>query len=111
MTLLEFLTMWQADGAKFIEEDRHPILVSDNGHSFTYDFVLYSVYNSDMTQEYGRHWALFLVLAGEEIMGHELTNIQSYLGNYRGQVEEWWQKHIREGVPLWQHEAWQNRLT
>ena len=92
MTLAEFRQLWEGDGLHFVEEERR----ETDGATW----ILFAVTEPESTQDYGRHYALFVVInQAQEILAHNLRNLSERDGRpWREQVEEWWEEHLREGL-------------
>ena len=92
MNLAEFRAMWEGDGLKFIEADRR----QKDGAVW----ILYNVIEPESTQDYGRHYALIVVLGKhEQLICHNFKNISDRPGKpWYPQIEEWWEKHYEEGL-------------
>lgn len=92
MKLAEFITMWEGDDLKMVEEERRII----DGATW----ILYSVTEVISTYDYGRHYALILVInKDEEVFSYNFLNIRSRDPQpWRPQVQDWWERHIAEGL-------------
>lgn len=86
--LEDFLAMWRLDGTRLVEQDRRSI--------DSYLWLLYSVYFSDSTYDYGRHMALLLKVdeKTQVILAHDVENLSGDVinGGHRS-VQEWFDKH------------------
>lgn len=84
----DFLKMWSEDGTKLVEQDRRSI----NGSIW----LLYSVYFSESTYDYGRHMAMLLKVDAHSqvILLHDLENLSGTVmgGGYRS-IEDWFERH------------------
>ena len=95
MTLAEFRAMWEKDrqGLRFIEED--------NRQKDGCTWLLYSVVEPVSTNEYGRHYALIVVIsASQQLVAHNFKNISTSQSTlpWRKQVDAWWEEHFAEGL-------------
>lgn len=91
MNLAEFRDMWS--DCKLIEEDRR---MRDGA-----TWILYSVTEIESTNNYGRHYAIFVVIRPDdkEVIAHNLHNTTDRdTTPYRQQIWEWWEKHLAEGL-------------
>ena len=86
--LEDFLKMWSEDGTKLVEQDRRSI----NGSIW----LLYSVYFSESTYDYGRHMAMLLKVDAHSqvILLHDLENLSGTVmgGGYRS-IGDWFERH------------------
>ena len=88
MRLQEFRRMWA--NCQMAELDRR------EAHGATW--ILYNVTEPASTSNYGRHYGMYVVLnpAGQ-IIAHNIHNTSDG-SNWLQQVNEWWERHIKEGL-------------
>mgnify|MGYP001571625903 FL=1 len=86
--LADFMAMWQEDGTKLVEQDRCVV----NGMTW----LLYAVYFPESTWDHGRHMAMLLKVdtPSDIILLHDLKNITGEVGNYRAEIDKWFQEHV-----------------
>jgi len=92
MNLRQFKRLWEKDGLEFIEEERRSL----NGTTW----ILFDVVEPQSTYDYGRHYALMVVLGKRgKVIAHNFKNISSATpGPWRQQVDAWWERHLAEGL-------------
>lgn len=92
MNLTEFKAMWEEDGTHLVEEDRR----QQAGATW----ILFSAEAPRMTPDYGRHYAVYVVLGTKgQIVAHNLKNLTSRdTTPWRQQVGAWWEEHVAEGL-------------
>ena len=89
MSLDDFISMWQEDGTKLLEQDRRVV----NGSIW----LLYAVYFPYSTDLYGRHMAMILKVDAitHVILKHDLKNIAGEdESNWRKTILAWFNSHV-----------------